>query len=265
MKSALVFLGDRCLRALAYTGSLGLLFLDVVWWVLPTPGKSKGRIRYDETLLHMKRVGVRSAGIVATVIFFVGMIVAFQMVYVLESLGVTEYVADITGVAMVREMGPLLVGMVMTGYAGAAIAAEIGTMVVSEEVLALETFSLDPVRFLVVPRVLAAMIMLPCVCLVATYIGIAGGFFVGYFLLGMEAEKYLQRTFDAIQFKDVATGLIKAEAFGTLMAIIACKEGLEVKKGAEGVGLAATRAVVRCIVAIILCDLVFTAFFYFFF
>ena len=108
------------------------------------------------------------------------------------------------------------------------------------------------------------MVILPFVCLVATYIGIFGGFIVGYSLLGIEAEKYLHRTFESLAMLDVATGLIKAEAFGLLIALIACKEGFGVSGGAAGVGVATTRCVVRCVVGIILCDVVFTAVFFFF-
>jgi phospholipid/cholesterol/gamma-HCH transport system permease protein len=186
------------------------------------------------------------------------------MAYVLKSLGVTVYVANITGVAMTREMAPLLVAMVMTGFSGAAITAEIGTMVVSEEVLALETSALNPIRFLVVPRVMAAMLIMPFVTLIATYIGIFGGFFVGNVLLGIEAEKYIHRTLDALKYRDVVTGLLKAEAFGILVAVIACHEGFRVTGGAEGVGRATTNSVVRSIIAIIICDMLFTAFFFYF-
>jgi phospholipid/cholesterol/gamma-HCH transport system permease protein len=263
VKTFLELLGARSLALLHYLGGLCLLLFDALWWMTVGPWKGRGRLRYGETLLQMRALSTRSAGVVSLVLLFVGMILAFQMAYVLKTLGVTEYVANITAVAMVREMGPLLVAMVMTGFAGAAIAAEIGTMVISEEVLALEVGSLNPIRFLVVPRVLASMVMMPFVCLVATYIGILGGFLVGSCLLGIEAERYIHRTFESLALKDVATGLIKAEAFGLIVALVACREGFAASGGAEGVGLATTHSVVRCIVGIIFCDLLFTAFFYF--
>jgi phospholipid/cholesterol/gamma-HCH transport system permease protein len=257
-------LGGRILDCARYLAGLALLFLSSLWWMVLGPLKGKGRLRFEATVVQAHRLSIRSFGIVSLVLFFVGMILAFQMAYVLKSLGFIEYVANITGVAMVREMGPLLVGTVMTGFAGAAIAAEIGTMVVSEEVLALETGALDPVRFLVVPRLLAAMIMMPIVTLIATYIGIFGGLAISYWFLDIAAEKFIQRTIDSLKYKDVITGLIKAEAFGILVTLIACYEGLRVTGGAEGVGHATTNSVVRSIVGIIVCDLVFTAFFYFF-
>lgn len=264
MRTFFRLLGSRCLGLFGYVGGLAVLLGSTLWWMTVGPWKKRGKLRYEETLFQMERISVQSFGIVGLVIFFVGIIIAFQMAYVLDALGVTEYVADITGVAMAREMAPLLVGVVMSGFTGAAITAEIGTMVVSEEVLALETGALHPVRFLVVPRVIAAMVMMPFISIIATYIGILGGFFVGNALLGIEAEKFFHRTLDALTYKDVITGLVKAEAFGLLIALIACLEGFRVTGGAEGVGRATTNSVVRSIVAIIICDMAFTAFFYYF-
>lgn len=264
MRTVLEFLGASALALFRYVGGLAYLFADALWWMTVGPLRGEGRIRREETFHHMERIGIRSFGVVALVVFFVGVIIALQMAYVLKLFGIVEYVADVTGIAMTREMAPLLVAVVMTGFLGAAVTAEIGTMVVSEEVVALESMALPHVRFLVVPRVLASMVMLPFVSLVAAYIGILGGFVVGHFLLGIETEKFLRRTVESLKYKDVLTGLLKAEAFGILIALIACKEGLDVTGGAEGVGRATTNSVVRCIVAVIACDLVFTLFFYFF-
>lgn len=256
-------LGERMIALAGYLGGLVKLLGDSLWWMTAGPLRRRGRLRYGETLEQSCRVSWRSFGIVNLVIFFVGMILAFQLAYVLKRLGVVEYVANITGVAMFREMGPLLVAMVMTGFTGAAVAAELGTMVVSEEVMALETSALHPVRFLVVPRVLASMLMMPCVSLVATYVGVLGGYCIGTFLLGIESERYIRGTLDSLKASDVLVGLAKAEAFGLLIALIACYEGLHVTGGAEGVGRATTNSVVRSIVAIIICDLVFTAIFFY--
>ena len=158
----------------------------------------------------------------------------------------------------------LIVALVMTGYMGAAITAEIGAMTVCDEVLALEAMAMNPVRLLVAPRVLASMVMAPLVCLVAVYIGIAGGCFISCVLLDVGLQKYVSRTFAAIRYYDVVTGLIKVEAFAILVALIACHEGFNAADGVVGVGRATTRSVVRSIVAIILCDLIFTALFFFF-
>jgi len=263
MTRTLTFLGSRFLGFMEYLGHQGNLLGSSLWWTAIAPLKRKGRLRYNETLLQSKRISIRSFGIVSLVIFFMGMILAFQMAYVLKALGVVEYIPNIVGVAMFREMGPLLVAMVMTGFAGAAIAAEIGSMVVSEEVTALEVCALNPINFLVVPRLLAAMVMMPLVTLVANYVGVLGGFTISFFLMDMDLPFYLNRTLASLHYKDIFTGLVKAEAFGILITIIACQEGLRVRGGAMGVGRATTNSVVRSVVAIIACDLLFTSFFYF--
>ncbi len=262
MSRVLVFTGTRFFGLLAYLGDLAYLFSSGVWWITIAPLR-KGRLRFDETVVQSKHLSLRSFGIVSLVIFFIGMILAFQMAYVLEALGVVEYVPNIVGVALFREMGPLLVGMVMTGFAGAAIAAEIGSMVVSEEVTALEACALNPVDFLVAPRLLAAMLMMPLVTLMASAIGVLGGFAVAHLLMDMDGLFFLNRTLQALKHKDIFTGLVKAEAFGILITAIACQEGFRVSGGAEGVGRATTNAVVRSVVAIIVSDLIFTSFFYF--
>lgn len=263
MKLLFSEIGRATLAFLVYVGGMARLFLQSLWWMTLGPLRGKGALRRRELLYQGYRISWGSFGIVSIVIFFVGMIIAFQTAYVLELFGVTEYLANMMGIAMVREMGPLLVGMVMTGFSGAAIAAEIGTMVVSEEVIALEASALNPVRFLVVPRLLAAMILMPVISLLATYVGVFGGFVVANLFLDMDALQFFRRAVDSLVASDVVVGLLKAEAFGILIVLVACLEGLRVTGGAEGVGRATTNSVVRSIVALIVCDLIFTAIFYF--
>ena len=209
----------------------------------------------------MERVGVRAIPIVSLVLFFVGMVLAFQMEYVLKPMGLRSMIASIVGVSMLRELAPLLAGVVMSGFAGASIAAELGTMVVGEELLALESQALDPVRFLVMPRVIATTVMEVCLTVIANIVGIIGGFIVTVGLLGINPYNYYEQTVQNLKTQDLATGLIKAAAFGLLISLIACHLGLRVTSGAEGVGRATTLAVVYSIVAIIVTDLVFSALF----
>ncbi|HLU49783.1 MAG TPA: ABC transporter permease [Planctomycetota bacterium] len=263
MSTILVQSGRRLIDLFAYLGGMASLLYDSLWWVTIGPFRRRGAIRRRESVFQAYRLGVASLGINALVIFFVGMILTFQSAYVLETFGVVEYVADMMSIAMFREMGPLITAMVMTGFGGAAIAAEIGTMVVSEEVLALETGALHPVRFLVVPRLLAAMYVMPIIYVVASYLGVLGGFTVAWAFLDIEPIRYFHRTTESLIARDVIAGVLKAEAFGVLITLIACHEGLRVTGGAEGVGRATTNSVVRSIVAIIVCDLIFTAIFYF--
>lgn len=256
-------LGRRTMGLLSYVGGLSSLLLQSLWWMTIGPLRGRGGIRRAESFYQGHRLALGSFGIVGLVIFFVGLILAFQAAYVLEIFGITEYVADMMGIVMVREMGPLLMAVVMTGFSGAAIAAEIGTMVVSEEVVALESSALHPVRFLVVPRLLPSILLMPAISLIATYIGVLGGFAMAWIFLDMTAIQFFDRAIDALAYSDVVAGLLKAEAFGVLITLIACYEGLKVTGGAEGVGKATTNSVVRSIVAIVICDLIFTTIFYF--
>jgi phospholipid/cholesterol/gamma-HCH transport system permease protein len=185
------------------------------------------------------------------------------MAPILGDYGALAKVADIIGIAMFRELGPLVSAIVLTGFAGASIAAEIGTMVVGEEIEALEAEAISPVRFLVVPRVLSTTVMMVCLAVVADLVGSLGGLATSYLFLDIGWRQYTVHTFDAIKLKDFITGLVKAGVFGTLISGLACYLGLGVTGGAEGVGNATTRTVVLTIVALITVDLLFTAVFYF--
>lgn len=254
-------IGRTGIATIEYMGGMWYLLQDGAYWAIvgPMKGLKFGRRAAFE---QMVRVGVRSIPITFLVILFVGMILAFQMALVLRVVGFTDLTADIVGIAIMRELGPLLTAIVMAGYVGAAIAAELGTMEVSEEIIALETSAIDPIRFLVVPRLFACMIMLPCLTVLSNLVGLLGGFIVGTSLLDIPALLYFRRTCDALKAKDVISGLIKIEGFAILIVLIACYEGLNVSGGAEGVGKATTNSVVRAIVFTIVADLIFTAIFF---
>ena len=225
-------------------------------------GKGRlGKSRREAVAEQMVRLGVRAIPITSLVLLFVGMVLAFQMDYVLREFGAVDWIARIVAVAMLRELGPLLTGVVMSGFAGASIAAELGTMVVGEEILALESQALNPTRFLVMPRVIATTFMVICLTVIANLVGILGGFIVTSTILGQDPYAYYQSTVTYLKTQDLITGLVKAGAFGMLISLIACYLGLRVTAGAEGVGRATTLAVVYAIVAIIVTDLVFSAFF----
>lgn len=228
--------------------------------LLKNPGR---RLGWANLWAQMNRVGVRSIPIVCLVLFCIGGILALQMSPILQDYGAGNKVADIIAIAVGRELGPLVCAIVLTGFAGASIAAELGTMVVSEEIEALEAEAIDPVRFLVLPRVLATIIMMVCICVVGDLAGGIGGMVTANFFLGQSPTMYAHHSFDALKLKDFVTGLIKAGVFGLLISALACRLGLSVTGGAEGVGAATTRTVVLTIVAVILVDLLFTAVFYF--
>lgn len=255
----------RPVRAiLEFIGGLTLLLLDT-FVTLPSALFSKRgrRLGWQNLWAQMDRVGVQSVPIVGLVLFCIGAILALQMAPILRDYGKIDSVADVISVAIFRELGPLVSAIVLTGFAGASIAAEMGTMVVSEEIEALEAHAINPIRFLVVPRVLATTIMMVCIAIVGDTAGIIGGLSVGQVFLGIGHQQYVTHTFDILKLKDFVTGLVKAGVFGALISGLACFLGLGVTGGAQGVGKATTRTVVFTIVALITVDLIFTAVFYF--
>ncbi|MCZ6815870.1 MAG: ABC transporter permease [Planctomycetota bacterium] len=235
---------------------------DTVRWLFKGLRSPEIRFGWENLWSQMVRVGVKSISIVVLVEVFIGIILALQMAPTLKSYGQIERVADIVAIAMFRELGPLLAGIVLSGFAGASIAAELGTMVEGEEIKALRATALNPIQYLVVPRVVATIVMLTLLTVIADIVGVFGGFLTGTQILNIDSTVYLSYTRDAITVTDFITGLIKAAVFGLMISIIACYEGLSVSGGAEGVGRATTGTVVKCIVALILADVVFTALFY---
>jgi phospholipid/cholesterol/gamma-HCH transport system permease protein len=210
----------------------------------------------------MVRIGVNSVPIVGVITFFVGLIIAMQAAYQLKRFGATIYVADLVGVSMTRELGPLITAIIIAGRSGSAIAAELGTMKVGEELDALKTMALNPVGFLVVPRTLAMIIVLPCLTVLADFLGIAGGFVLAITNLKLSFVAYFNQTATAILLKDFITGLVKSFFFAIIIAQIGAYEGFSVQGGAEGVGKSTTASVVVSIFMIIVADLLFTSLFY---
>jgi phospholipid/cholesterol/gamma-HCH transport system permease protein len=256
-------LGARLIALLEFIGGVGYLLLDTLLAVKRGLVTGRGRrMGWQNLWAQMVRVGVRSVPIVTLVLLCIGAILALQMAPILKSYGALQQVADIISVAVFRELGPLVAAIVLTGFAGASIAAEMGTMVVSEEIEALEAQAISPIRFLVVPRVLATTVMMICVAIVADLMGVFGGLFVATNVLGLSASGYMVHTFNAIHMDDFSTGLFKAGVFGALISSLACYLGLGVTGGAQGVGVATTRTVVLTIVALITVDLIFTGVFY---
>lgn len=243
-------------------GSAWRLLRQTCMWIRRSMTDKKLRLGRVAIVTQLVRAGVRSIFINALVSGCVGFILALQMAPPLEGFGSVELVPNIIAVAVLRELGPLIAAIVMTGYAGAAIAAEIGTMVVGEEIEALEAHALNPVRFLVVPRLIAVVVSLTLLAVIASVMGIGAGMIMGVFVLDIPFQTYLDNTLKQVDNVDFLTGLMKAAVFGLLIAIIACNNGLRVTGGAAGVGAATTQTVVRSIVAIIFADLIFTGIFY---
>lgn len=253
----------RLRSALTTVGDWGLYLAEAWYWLIPTPfRRRRGHIPFAEVIGQLDRLAIRILPLIGLVLLSVGMILALQLAGILKMLGVVEYVPDIVGIAMVREMAPLLTGVVLSGFAGAAIAAEMGSMNVSEELTAMDTLCMQPTRFLTAPRLIAAIIATPLITVFGMYVGIAGGLLVSRMLLGLSPGMYLQRTLAAVSLNDVMLGVVKGEAFGLIVVCVACYEGARVTGGAVGVGRSTTASVVKSIVAIIAADLFLTVLFF---
>jgi phospholipid/cholesterol/gamma-HCH transport system permease protein len=209
----------------------------------------------------MERAGADGLPIVIVINFLVGLVTAFQAAIQLKQFGANIFVADLVGLSMTRELAPLMTAIIVAGRSGAAFSAELGTMRVSEEIDALRTLGLDPYHFLVFPRVIALVLVLPLLTMLADVVGIAGGLLVAMFSLDLTPSAYLVETRQAVQLWDVFSGLLKTVFFGLNIALIACQRGLATRGGAEGVGRATTSAVVTSLFAIVLIDAIFTVIF----
>jgi phospholipid/cholesterol/gamma-HCH transport system permease protein len=221
------------------------------------------RINREALFTQMVRVGVKAIPIVILIQLAIGMILPLQMFPMLDEFGLSNQIATINAIAGFRELGPLMTAIILCGFAGASIAAELGTMVTSEEIEALRASALNPIRFLVVPRMLATLIMTVMLTVIADVVMIASGMLTAV-NLGIDADTYFKLTIEAVEVPGFVTGLVKAAVFGLLIGLIACFLGLSVKpwEGSEGVGRATTWTVVYGMVAVIFADAIFTLIFY---
>jgi len=219
-------------------------------------------VRWRDAILVAEEAGVNALPIVALIGFLMGVILAFQSAVAMRQFGAEIYVADLVGLAMTRELGPLMTAILLAGRSGAAFAAEIGTMKVNDEVNALATMGLDPVRFLVVPRILAAVAMTPLLSIFSVLIGLVGGALVMQ-LFDIPFYTYYLEVVNRVKMNDLMGGLFKSIVFGVLVAGIGCLRGLQTRTGAAAVGLSATSAVVSGIILIVAVDGIFAVVFYY--
>jgi phospholipid/cholesterol/gamma-HCH transport system permease protein len=217
-----------------------------------------GRAQYQrsEIWLFIQDCGARALGIVSLITFLVGLILGYVGVQQLALFGAEIYVADLVAIAMAREMAPIMAGIIMAGRTGAAFAAQLGTMTVNEEIDALSTMGISPMDFLVLPRMLALILMMPLLTLYADLMGILGGALVGIGDGGINPELYWSQTVSALELRHVGVGVFKGALFGILIALAGCLRGMQSGRSASAVGDAATSAVVTGIVAIIVTDAV---------
>jgi len=281
-------LGDQGLRTTAYEGILQprkqpsilvqigeglenfyttcrdiLVFIGAAVEGLTRDIANPSRARWDSLSRLFERCGTDATPIVVLLSFLMGGIMAFQSAIQLRKFGANIFVADLVGLSIVLEMGPLLTSLIVAGRSGAAFAAQLGTMRVTEEIDALAVMGIDPMRYLVSPRIVAVAVCLPCLTLIADIAGILGGCLVAHFSLDITPTGYFNQLHKVLEVSDVAKGLIKSFVFGIEVAMIGCLRGFQVRGGAEMVGLATTSAVVTCIFMITFSDAIFSVLFYY--
>lgn len=229
-------------------GRIVLFFLSAVSWLTRPP------FRTHNLFVQMERVGVRSVPVIFITGAFTGMVLALQTYYGFTKFGGESLVGATVALAMTRELGPVFTALMVTARAGSAMAAELGTMRVTEQIDALSTMSVNPLQYLVLPRILAGLLMLPLLTIVSDFIGIVGGYFVGVSLLHINPGIFMARILEMVVLGDLFNGLAKSAVFGLILAVVGCYQGYHVKGGARGVGRAVTRAVVLSSILILVSD-----------
>jgi phospholipid/cholesterol/gamma-HCH transport system permease protein len=215
------------------------LNLSLLYWIFVAPFRGE-MFKISPVFKQMVAIGVRAAPMVALTAFSVGVTLAMQAAHSLQQLGAETYVPDLVMVTLLREMGPVLIAVTVIGRSGSAVAAELGTMKVSEEIEALEVMAINPVSYLIVPRFLAMLVMLPALTIFGNYVGVLGGWAVCRFALSFNTAGYILRALQSADTWDLYSGVIKSVVFAWIVITIACNAGLHVEGGAEGVGRATT-------------------------
>ena len=248
-------IGNVVIFFLNETGKFFIFFISIIKALL-------GRWYFKNILKQSIFVGYFSLPVVALTSFFTGGALALQIYYGGSQFNSETIVSSIVALGITRELGPVLGGIVVAGRVSAAIAAEIGTMKVTEQIDALKTLSAEPISYLVIPRIISGIIMLPLLILFADIIGIMGGWFIGVQSLGFNGSVYMQNTINFLEISDVTSGLIKASVFGLLITLMGCYQGFNSKGGAQGVGRATTNAVVSSSVLILASNYIMTNLFF---
>jgi phospholipid/cholesterol/gamma-HCH transport system permease protein len=255
-------IGSGVISGLEYLGALADLGGKAAYYAFVAPFQGKP-VRVQRAVSQALDVGVRALPILSLITFFIGLILALQSAYELRKFGAINIVASAVAISMTRELGPLITAIVVIGRSGSAFAAEIGTMKVTEEIDALETMAVNPIHFLVTPKFLAMIIMLPCLTIWANFMGVIGGSLFGVAQADFTFVRYIQASVDALFLRDIVSGLVKSVMFGVTITAVGCHEGLVTGAGPEQVGRSTTRAVVMSIFLVVVVDLIFTALFFF--
>jgi len=246
-------LGSGFLRFAQIVGQIALIITETCYWMFKPP------LRIRAIFEQMSEIGVSSIPVVLITSIFTGMVVALQTHTGVSRFGAESMIGGIVALSMTRELGPVLTGLIVTGRVGSSMAAELGTMKVTEQIDALYTMATNPTKHLIVPRVVACTLMMPILVIFADAVGMLGGYFVSVFLLDINPNLYVEKTFELLEMNDVTSGLIKALVFGNIVAVVGCHQGFYTEGGAEGVGKATTRAVVIASISILINDYILTA------
>jgi phospholipid/cholesterol/gamma-HCH transport system permease protein len=248
MLKIIELIGRTIIRFAEGIGQILTLLLQVLKQMLRPPFEIRN------TFKQMLEIGVRSLPVVLITAIFTGMVFALQTYTGFKRFGAEAVVGTVVALSMTRELGPVLTGLIVAGRAGAAMAAELGTMRVTEQIDALETLATNPIKYLIVPRLIAGTLMLPALAIVADLIGIIGGYFITVGLFDTSSIVYWKRTWNYLETSDIYNGLIKAGFFGASISLISCYKGFYTRGGAEGVGKATTGAVVLSSMTILISD-----------
>jgi len=246
-------LGRSAIGLVKEIGLMGVFVSDTFRWLMRRP------VRLHAAIEQMVEFGVNSFPVVFFTAMFTGMVLALQSYTGFKRFGAESMVGTVVGLSMTRELGPVLTALVVTGRAGSSMTAQLGTMRVTEQIDALYTLAANPIKYLVVPRVIAGTIMLPILTAMADLVGIFGGFIVGVFLLGANPVLYMDKTFEFMELNDVMSGLLKAMVFGFIISTVGCYQGFYTEGGAEGVGNATTKSVVLGFMLIFIANYILTA------
>jgi phospholipid/cholesterol/gamma-HCH transport system permease protein len=253
VSTALDNFGKSILENIEEMGKILLLFLSVLSWMIRPP------LRLRLIFKQMEFVGVKSIFVVVLTGIFTGMVMALQGYYGFRMFGAESLVGSTVALGMTRELGPVLTSLMVTARAGSAMAAELGTMRVTEQIDALYVMAANPVKHLIVPRVIAGVVMLPLLTIVSDFVGTIGGYFVGVIILDINEGAFIKNITMYVDLDDIYNGLIKAAFFGLILSLIGCYKGFNTTGGAEGVGRATTEAVVLASISILISDYFLTA------
>lgn len=249
-------IGRSAIGVLEEVGRYGVMLYDSMYWLVMGPSL-KQPVRLASIFAEMMEIGIRAIPIVALMTGTIGIMLAIQGIYTLKIFGAESRVVVGIAFSMVREFGPLITGILVAGRSGSALAARLGTMKISQEIDALEVMGINPIRFLVVPALIGCLVMVPALTFLGDIIGLwAAGIYVGM-ALDISMAAYIDQTIDILSVDDLMHGLGKSVIFAVLIALIGVLNGFLVKGGAEGVGKATTRAVVQCISALVVTDMLF--------